>query len=197
MREVELKSVVDDVARRRAMVESAGGQLGYEGLLIDRRYGDPAGRLLALDNVLRIRIYESGGRRTGYLDWKGPTSYEDGYKVREELSSPVGDPEALAQIMTNLGFDVIVEIERKIAQYELHGATVRFEEYARMDSLVEVEGQPEAIEKAIGSIGLDRGGFTAERLPAFITRFEQRTGAKAALSSRELAGEYRFGPGAT
>jgi adenylate cyclase class IV len=192
MREVELKSVVDDIAERRAMVERAGGRLTYEGRLVDRRYGDRDGRLLAQDNVLRLRVYEDGSGPTAFLDWKGATSYEDGYKVREELSTRVGDPHAIEQMLANLGFMVLVEIERTIAQYTLHGAIVRFEEYPRMDPLVEVEGAPEEIESAIAATGLDRNGFTSERLPAFITRFEARTGSRAALSARELAGDYSF-----
>ena len=127
-----------------------------------------------------------------HLDWKGPTSYEDGYKVREEISTVVGDPEALARILGGLGYAVILEIERRIWQYALHGSTVRFEQYPRMDALVEVEGQPEAIETTIRAIGLDRSLFTSERLSAFVARFEERTGARAALSARETTGDYRF-----
>ena len=72
------------------------------------------------------------------------------------------------------------------------GAVVRFEIYPRMDSLVEVEGPPTAIESAIATLGLPREGFTAERLPAFVSRFEMRTGERAALSEAELRGEYQF-----
>lgn len=196
MREVELKSVVDDVALRRSNVERAGGSLTFEGRLIDLRYGDRDGLLLAQDHVLRIRIYESGASREAFLDWKGPTSYDGGYKIREELSSAIGDPDAISQIIVNLGFTVILEIERQIAQYTFGGAVVRFEQYPRMDSLVEVEGPPEEIESAIAALGLGRDGFTAERLPAFIMRFEVRSGQRAALSRRELEGDYRFSPGA-
>lgn len=196
MREVELKSVVDDVARRRSNVERAGGVLTYEGRLIDLRYGDRDGLLLAQDHVLRLRMYETGDRREAFLDWKGPTSYESAYKVREELSSAVSDPDAISQIIVNLGFTVILEIDRQIAQYTLGAAVIRFEQYPRMDSLVEVEGSPEDIESAIAVLGLDRNGFSAERLPAFIMRFEVRSGQRAALSRRELEGDYRFSPGA-
>ncbi|MDO8501272.1 MAG: class IV adenylate cyclase [Gemmatimonadaceae bacterium] len=192
MREVELKSVVDDIAARRARVEQAGGTLVYEGTLIDLRYGDAAGEMLMLDHVLRLRIYERDGAREGQLDWKGPTQYETGYKVREEISTSAGDPDALAKILENLGFIVIREIERRIWQYSLGGAVVRFEEYPRMDPLVEVEGPPESIEQAIASLGLERSGFTPERLPAFMARYEARTANRAALSARELAGEYRY-----
>ena len=73
MREVELKSVVDDIDHRRALLEQAGGKLEFDGRLLDRRYGDPGGRLLLMDHVLRLRVYESRGEREGYLDWKGPT----------------------------------------------------------------------------------------------------------------------------
>jgi predicted adenylyl cyclase CyaB len=192
MREVELKAVVDDLAHRRSIVETAGGRLEYEGRLIDKRYGDANGRMALADHVLRLRVYESGNERRGSLDWKGPTSFESGYKIRDEISSDIHDPDALAQILENLGFSVILEIEREIAQYDLDGAAIRFEKYPAMDVLVEVEGIPEQIEKAIAATGIDRGTFTSERLSAFVARYEARTGQRAALSSRELAGDYAF-----
>jgi adenylate cyclase class IV len=182
MREVELKSVVDDVPKRRALIEAAGAKLEFEGRLIDRRYGDDDGLLLLHDEVLRLRVYENSEGRTGHLDWKGGTTYENGYKVREEYSTSAGDPDTLATILGKLGYTVILEIDRRIAQYTLHGATVRFEEYPRMDPLVEVEGAPESIEKAIVTLGLERAGFTSDRLTDFVTRFEARTGAQALLS---------------
>ena len=185
MREVELKSVVTDVAVLRQRIEALGGELTFAGRLIDLRYGDASGKLLAMDHVLRLRIYERDGKRQGHLDWKGPTEYEDGYKVREELSTPVGDADTLDHILTSLGYFVIRAIDRDIAQYTLNGATVRFETYPRMDELVEVEGTPEAIESAIASLGLPREGFNSDRLPDFVARFEARTGLKAALTSEE------------
>jgi adenylate cyclase class IV len=181
MREVEVKSVVDDVALRRATVERAGGNLEFGGMLIDHRYADADGTMLRADTVLRLRIYDSHRRREGHLDWKGPTLYENGYKVREELTTTAGNPDALAAILQNLGYSVIMKIERRIWQYSLEGATVRFEEYPLMDALVEVEGSPESIERAIGLIGLDRSGFTTDRLTDFVARFEARTGQKALL----------------
>lgn len=195
MREVELKSVVADVASARASMERAGAILEFEGELIDLRYGDMRGELVANDHVLRVRIYDNGRNRDGRLDWKGPTRYEDGYKIREELSTQVADPDSLKQVLSNLGYSVILETERQIAQYSLHGATVRFEEYPRMDTLVEVEGTPDAIELAIASIGLPRSGFNSGRLSDFVAQFEARTGDRAALSARELDGEYRFRAG--
>jgi predicted adenylyl cyclase CyaB len=182
MLEVELKSVVDDIAVRRAAVEAAGGTLVFEGRLLDRRY-DLADRSLMLrDHVLRLRVYETLDLRQGYLDWKGETRYQDGFKLRDEISTPVDNPDAFATILDRLGYVVTSEIDRNIVQYELAGATVRFEEYPEMDHLVEVEGAPDEIEKAISLMGMSRVGFTSERLLEFVARYEARTGRPAALN---------------
>lgn len=195
MLEVELKSVVDDVAARRAKIETSGARLVYAGRLIDARYDFRDEAMSLVDHVLRLRLYHDDTGKRGQLDWKGPTRYEGGFKVREELSTGLTDPGAMAEILVKLGFVVTVEIERQIVQYEIGGATVRFEEYPDMDPLVEVEGPPDAIERAVEAIGLPREGFTSERLLEFVARFEARTGRRASLSQAELLGDRRFSPG--
>src|SRR3954467_4301158 len=188
MREVELKAVVDDLAERRRKLEEAGGLLSFEGKLSDRRYDFASGQLSARDEVLRIRRYVGAASTKTYLDWKGPTELRDVYKVREEITTPVEDFDSLEQILLRLGFGLTSEIDREIAQYQIDGATVRFEVYPRMDTLVEVEGQPETIERAIEALGLPRGLFNNRRLSAFVDDFEKRTGVRAAISEREKAG---------
>lgn len=187
MLEVELKSVVDDVPLRRSAIEQAGAVLTFEGRLADRRYDTPDGSLFARDHVLRVRTYASPAGRRAELDWKGPTRREDAYKVREELEVSVDDSTAMSVILERLGFRNILALDRDIAQYDLNGTMIRFETYPRMDHLVEVEGAPELIERAIAALGLPRGGFTAEPLTAFVLRYQARTGARAALSDAELS----------
>lgn len=185
MREVELKAVVDDLASTRKQVEKAGARLVFEGKLSDSRYDVESRELTERDEALRVRRYEAPGSSKTYLDWKGPTETEGVYKIREEISTLAEDFDSLQQILMRLGFVVVMEIERDIAQYELGGAMIRFETYPRMDVLVEVEGQPESIEQAIEALGMARGQFTSDRLTRFVERFEQKTGVKAALSERE------------
>ncbi|HMG69520.1 MAG TPA: class IV adenylate cyclase [Gemmatimonadaceae bacterium] len=192
MREVELKAIVDDLAQRRRKIEAAGAALSFEGKISDRRYDFASRDLSGRDEVLRTRRYRSAVSTRTYLDWKGPTEMQGGYKIREEITVPVEDFDALEKILEKLGLKLTWEIDRDIAQYQLAGATIRFETYPRMDVLVEVEGEPEAIEAAIEVVGLPRGTFTAERLPAFVDRFERRTGVRAAVCDRELAGDYIF-----
>jgi predicted adenylyl cyclase CyaB len=192
MLEVELKSVVDDVDRRRANVERAGATVVYAGRLEDRRWDTPDRALLAKDHVLRVRTYRNDAGVRAELDWKGPTRREGGYKLRDELETKVGDPDALGEILAALGYEVSIAIDREIVQYDLQGTMIRFERYPRMDDLVEVEGEPEDIERAIAALGLPRDGFNTDRLPDFVRRYEERTGARALISDADLTGESPF-----
>jgi adenylate cyclase class IV len=192
VREVELKGVVADARAARARLEAAGATLVFAGRLEDRRYDTTAGDLARRDHVLRVRVYHEADGARAALDWKGPTTFEGGYKVREELSTGVDDAHALLLVLQRLGYSLTREIDRDVAQYEHAGATLRFEHYPRMDVLLEVEGGPDAIDRGIAAAGLDRDEFTAERLVDFVRRYERRTGERAALSRRELAGDYRF-----
>ena len=192
MREVELKAVVDDLVERRKRIEEAGGSLSFEGKISDRRYDFAARELSTRDEVLRVRRYQGKGSTKTFLDWKGPTEFRDVYKVREEITTPVEDFDSLEQILFRLEMELVWEIDRDIAQYQIGGATVRFEVYPRMDVLVEVEGEPEAIESAIEVLGLPRGTFTNARLSEFVAGFENRTGVRAAVSDREMANDYGY-----
>lgn len=190
MREVELKAVVADTESAERILAGAGAKLTFQGTMKDRRYDTVAGELLGRDEVMRVRTYAGGSGSRTVLDWKGPADTQSGYKVREEISIDVSDESALGMMLDKLGYAVVKEIDRRISQYELAGATIRFEVYPRMDILVEVEGDPDAIERAIGALQRSRGEFTSEPLAAFVDRFERRTGVRAAVSERELAGDY-------
>jgi adenylate cyclase class IV len=188
MREVELKAVLDSWRDRSARLERAGATRVFFGRIEDRRYDTDARSLAARDIVLRLRLYRGSDGARAELEFKGPTAYEDGYKVRDEIGSRVSDPESVAVMLSGLGYLVTRAIDREIEQWDVDGASVRFERYPRMDDLVEVEGEPEAIERAIAALGIPRNAYTAERLTDFAMRYEARTGTRAALSDAELAG---------
>jgi adenylate cyclase class IV len=186
MREVELKAVLDSWRDRSARLERAGATRIFFGRIEDRRFDTSELSLAARDIVLRLRIYRSSEGTRAELEYKGATQYEDGYKVREEVGSSVSDPEAVTHMLSGLGYTVTREIDRDIEQWQVEGASVRFERYPRMDDLVEVEGAPETIERAIAALGISRSAYTAERLTDFAVRYEARTGQRAALSDAEL-----------
>lgn len=182
--ELELKAVVSDPEAFRARLRSAGAIAGFHGRMTDRRY-DRAGELAARDEVLRIRTYHHpDGSTESLIAWKGATARSpEGYKLRQEIELAVqGERGAAERLLAALDYTRVHLIERDVEIYRVHEATVRLERYPEMDVLVEVEGDPGAIERAIGVTGIPRGAYTAEALSEFVRRYEARTGAAARLS---------------
>ena len=181
--ELELKARVEDPeALRRALLE-AGAELEYRGAMFDRRF-DRKNRLSKRDQVVRLRVFHpaDGAEMWGVLGWKGPVAERNGYRHREEWESRVDDPRAVLVVLRRLGYKIVLRIDRAIEQYRLGEATLRLEWYPDMDVLLEVEGPPEEIERAIVATGLPRESFLPESLPHFIYAYEHRTGRKARVS---------------
>jgi adenylate cyclase class IV len=181
--ELELKARVDDPAALERAIVDAGAELVFRGEMIDRRY-DRRGKLERRDEVLRLRVFcpDSGAPPFGVLGWKGPVSVRDGYKHREEYEVQVAQPEAARIILERLRYEVALRIDRTVAEYRLAGATVRIEWYPAMDVLVEIEGEPQAIESAVRATGLARERFLPAALPHFVRAYEERTGQTARLA---------------
>lgn len=187
MIELEVKAVVPDPAAVRRSLVEAGAVAGFAGLMHDRRL-DREGALLARDEVLRVRRYmEPEGHRVR-VSWKGPVSVDRGYKRRPEIEYEVSGGQAEA-LFEALGYRVVEAIDRYVEYYSLEGATIRLEWYPRMDVLLEIEGTPEAIERAAAATGLPRQAFTADPLVAFVARWEAREGRPAATALAQLGGE--------
>lgn len=192
MRETELKAVVPDEQACLARLLEAGAEAVASGRIEDRRYDYPDRRLTMSDIVLRLRIHSTGNTSTASLDWKGAASFEAGYKHREELSVAIADGVQMSSILQALGFIVTRAVDRNINVLRLGDATLRFERFPRMDTLLEVEGTEPAIEAAIAASGIPRSAFVTDRLFMFVQRYEARTGQRAAISEDESHGQYNF-----
>jgi predicted adenylyl cyclase CyaB len=184
MIELELKAVVPDAKALLRRLKSAGAREEFSGRMVDRRLDYADDRMTTRDEVLRLRVYKDrGGAVSASLDWKGPASTADGYKRREEINTDVEDPNATMRILRNIGLRVTRSIERDIEQFSVHGAVVRLERYEQMDDLVEVEGEPADIERAIERLAIPRDQFSPDSLALFAERFTARTGKPAITGS--------------
>lgn len=182
--EIEVKARVPDPAAVRRALERAGARLEFRGAMIDRRL-DREGTLTAKDEVLRLRTYvpADGGPPSGVLAWKGQHSARGGYRHRRELEARVADPAAVLEILEHAGFAVSLEIDRTVEIYRFGGTVLRLEWYPEMDVLLEVEGEPGGIERAIGATGLPRDAFLAESLDYFLAAYAARTGTLGRIST--------------
>ena len=101
LHDVGLRGNLDDVRR----LADAGWELVLEGEMSDRLLDTPDGRLFDADVVLRVRrISGERGEACTILTWKGPTRYENGFKVREELETTAGDAIAMQALFARLGY---------------------------------------------------------------------------------------------
>jgi adenylate cyclase class IV len=151
--ELELKAVIPDPDALRERLRASGGRERFRARMADRRF-DRAGELVARGEVLRVRSAPSAGS--------------------------AASPHAF---LASLGYDVVHAIDRDVEVYDVGGATVRLERYPDMDPLLEVEGAPADIERAIRVTGIGRDAFTADSLADFVRRFEARTGRPAVLAA--------------
>ncbi len=181
--ELEVKARVEDPDRLRAALARAGAALEFQGDMLDRRF-DRDGGLATRDEVLRLRMFRpaDGTPAYGVLGWKGPQARHPRYRRRAEAETRVADPEATVTILERLGFAVSLRIDRRVEIYRLRDAVLRLEWYPAMDVLLEVEGDPDDIERAIAATGLARDRFLAESLPYFVAAYERRTGQAAVLA---------------
>ena len=181
--ELEVKARVEDPEALRQALGRAGAVAAFRGAMVDRRF-DRKGRLQRRDEVLRLRIYRpaDGSPAYGVLGFKGPHSKRGKYRHREESEARTADPDAALTILERLGFEVTLRIDRTVEIYRLGDAVLRLEWYPRMDVLLEVEGEPAAIERAITATGLARGRFLPESLAHFVEAYEARTGRRARLT---------------
>jgi len=181
--ELEVKARITDVQGLRRALSRAGARIEFRGKMTDRRY-DHGRELLRQDQVLRLRTYRPAGRGEGWavLSWKGPAGRRGRYRHRAELEVHVSHPDLLHAVLTRLGFRVSQLIERQVEVYRLGRAMLRLERYPRMDKLLEVEGPPSAIERAVAATGLPRTDFLSESLPYFETAYRRRTGKSPRLS---------------
>jgi predicted adenylyl cyclase CyaB len=186
MIEIELKAVVDDVDARCAAVMRAGGRLVKEGRLRDLRFDDANGDITGRGEMLRVRTFVGSDRGEASLEWKGRATAHGDFKQREEIGTTAGDGGVLVDLLRRLGYRVILQIDRRITQYALEGATVRFERYPRMDDLVEVEGLPDAIERAVKVIGIPRSEYGSGSIHDFMKRYEQHSGQRAIVGEDGL-----------
>ena len=183
--EFELKAALADggVSLRRRMA-AAGWRLVFEGEMSDRRYDTPDRSLEGRDEVLRVRRMTAAGEHRAVLGWKGPASERLGYKVRAEAETPIGDAETTVRILERLGFtEITLAIDRRVELYEKGGVRVRIEAYPRMDTLVEIEGDPHAVDERLPELGLPREAWKPWGLPEFVRRYEERTGLAARLAT--------------
>jgi adenylate cyclase class 2 len=147
--EIEAKFRVAELDSVRVCLQRAGGERGGQMLEHNRIYDTAEHRLRGEDCGLRLRWRSplDAGTTTvsdddALLTFKGPRQ-PGPMKTREELESPVGDPDQCAAILQRLGFREVITYETRRETWTLANCTVTLDELPRLGTWVEIEGPDE------------------------------------------------------
>ncbi len=149
--ESEVKLPCDDLTTLRSRLIEAGATtktpIHFES---NDLYDDSQARFSGSGRVLRVR--RAGGETI--LTYKGAARFQDGAKIREERETKVSNPDELQAILAALGLSPTFRYEKRREEWKL-GACVVALDHTPIGDFVEVEGDPGAIRRVLGSLQLD------------------------------------------
>ena len=141
MYEVELKVRADHDAVRERLADADATLVGS--VQQDDIYYDAPDRNFAeTDEALRVRTERADDGTETRLTYKGPLVEQES-KTREEAKTAVADPDALADILSGLGYDPAAEVRKERTRYRLDGYTVTLDTVDGLGEFVEVEREVE------------------------------------------------------
>jgi adenylate cyclase class 2 len=148
MLEIEVKAPADDLARVAEMLRRMGASGPKVEHQIDAYYAHPSRDFGSTDEALRLRRTDDGA----VLTYKGPKVDKD-TKTREEIETPVPDPDAVAQILQRVGFTTVIEVRKERHEYILEDTVVALDRVHGLGDFVEVEYRSQDIERGRRRVG--------------------------------------------
>jgi predicted adenylyl cyclase CyaB len=151
--ESELKFRVSggtDHARLRTMLRKRGARLTGHYREENYRFEGPGKS--TRNTTLRLRVLNGGPR--GVLTAKGPASFNEGVKIREETEIDVTDAHATLDMLEQLGFRVAWIYPKERQMWMLDGVAVTLD-VLEFGWFVELEGPVGVLPEMARSLGLD------------------------------------------
>ena len=108
----------------------------------------PDRALSATGRLLRLR--SSGGET--FLTFKAPVMGEHRHKVKTEHETTVADGDAVARILTALGFEPIYRYQKYRSAFRLDAVEAVVDE-TPLGTFVELEGAPNDVDRAAAALG--------------------------------------------
>lgn len=151
--EIEVKFLIDDLARLRSRLGAMGAVSRGEVLETNYRYDDRTGRLLAAQCLLRLRQ-----DRRARLTFKRPRPDRRAeFKVYDEYEVVVEDFDRMHLILEAIGFSCVQVYEKRREVFPWREALICVDQLP-CGNFVEIEGPPEIIRETA-----DRLQFSWER----------------------------------
>lgn len=177
--ELEVKFLVSDLAKLEQRLRDLGAiQESPRTHEINLRFDTPDGTLQMGKQVLRLRQDQAV-----HLTYKGPSTSQQGVRVRTEIEFMVEDFEKARRFLEVLGYQVALMYEKFRTTYTLNGVKILLDELPYGD-FVEIEGSdPQVIRSVNDRLELD----WERRSPESYTVLFEGLKARNGLSFRDLS----------
>jgi len=153
--EIEIKLAVAGAAEAKSLLDRLPAALASPRAFEDNEIFDfPDGPLGEAQKLLRLRVVDGAGTIT----FKETVASDLRAKVRAELESRVSSPEALRTILRKLGLVTVYRYQKYRSYYRWtdpvggQGLCISLDE-TPMGVFLELEGDPQAIDRAAGILG--------------------------------------------
>lgn len=154
--EIEIRFKVADVEKLREKLREIGVKCtehwqGYD-VIFGRKNG-----LREKGRILRLRFRKQWGKRAK-LTYKGPYQRHPlvgKFKIREELEVWIDSPQIFLTILKKLGFEPIMQYEKKTDLWEYGKIELVIEKLPRLGYFMEIEGSEKEIRRVAKVIGYD------------------------------------------
>jgi adenylate cyclase class 2 len=128
---------------------------------------------------LRLRILDGG--KAGIITTKGPASFRNGIKVREETEVEVADAAAARDLLTSLGYAVEFVFPKHRASWRIGNVSVTLDTLD-FGFFVEIEGPPAELPETARLLGLNPKQAIRQSYSAMAREYLRETKKLAARS---------------
>ncbi|MCP3981226.1 MAG: class IV adenylate cyclase [bacterium] len=156
-REIEVKLRFDRAEDARARLIGIGAALRAEREFEDNTLFDRERQLESVQQLLRVR--RRGGR--AWLTFKAKIDGEHRHSVRREEETSIEDAEAMWHILEAIGYSPWYRYQKYRTKFEIDGLKIALDE-TPLGCFVELEGEPETIDRVAGQLGFDAERYVRE-----------------------------------
>ena len=168
--EIEAKWRVDEREhdRVRTVLRRAGASHVSTVNEINTLLDSVDGAIRMRGEVLRVRRLDNGD---SVLTLKGPATYHEGIKTREETELHLTDGDAMLRILSSLGFNAVLEYQKTRESWDIDGVAVELDtlEFGRF---VEIEGEEDQIRRTADLLCFDLSKAERRGYPSMMRAHE-------------------------
>ena len=137
--EIEAKLKVDSLQKVEDKLRQLGAKFIAEQLQSDILFDDSNTTLTDTNRCLRLRRQVAGEKEGYFLTYKGAKE-KSNYKKRQEIEIEVSDAEAMQKLLSALGYEQKLHVEKKRRLWRLGECEVALDRLQELGSFVEIEG---------------------------------------------------------